>query len=94
MPTSPHAGFSLAEKPWLPVDERHLSRSMDQQMADPTSFRAQVKRRIAQRKAGEILMGGDLEVLDSPEDMVVFKRKSGNKIQDMIFNFGTKTGIF
>ena len=53
-------------------------------MADPTSFRAQVKRRIAQRKAGEILMGGDLEVLDSPEDMVVFKRKSGNKIQDMI----------
>ncbi len=90
----PHAGFSLAEKPWLPVDERHLSRSMDQQMADPTSFRAQVKRRIAQRKAGEILMGGDLEVLDSPEDMVVFKRKSGNKIQDMIFNFGTKTASF
>ena len=89
-----HAGFTTADKPWLPVDERHLPRSMDQQLADPNSFRAQVKSVIARRKSGEILTGGTLDVLDSPENMLVLQRASGNKNQRVMFNFGTKDALF
>lgn len=89
-----NAGFSSGEKPWLPLDERHLARGMDQQMADPESFRAKVKAVIARRKAGDILTGGELEVLDSPDDMLVLSRTSGNKKQRTIFNFGTKDAYF
>lgn len=89
-----NAGFSSADKPWLPVDERHLSRGMEQQIADPDSFRSKVKNLIAKRKNGEIITGGDLEVIESPENMLVLSRKSGNKKQRAIFNFGTKDASF
>ena len=49
---------------------------------------------IARRKAGNILTGGTLEVLDSPENMLVFQRVSGNKNQRVMFNFGTKDALF
>ena len=60
----------------------------------PNSFRAQVKSVIARRKSGEILTGGTLDVLDSPENMLVLQRASGNKNQRVMFNFGTKDALF
>ena len=78
----------------MPVDERHLKRGMDQQISDPDSFRSKVKSLIAKRKAGEIITGGDLEVVESPENMLVLSRRSGNKKQRVIFNFGTKDALF
>ncbi|MGA0234947.1 MAG: alpha-amylase family glycosyl hydrolase [Alphaproteobacteria bacterium] len=92
--TEKNAGFSSADRPWLPVDERHLERGMNQQISDPDSFRSKVKNLIGKRKAGEIITGGDLEVVESPENMLVLARKSGNKKQRVMFNFGTKAASF
>ena len=67
---------------------------MNQQISDPDSFRSKVKNLIGKRKAGEIITGGDLEVVESPENMLVLARKSGNKKQRVMFNFGTKAASF
>ncbi|WP_095012049.1 alpha-glucosidase [Tsuneonella mangrovi] len=68
-----NAGFSTVE-PWLPVDPAHPAYAVDRQEADPHSILSQTRRFIAFRKAHEELRLGDIEFLEAPEPILVFRR--------------------
>lgn len=72
----PHGGFSEA-KPWLPVSEEALGKSVQRQERDPDSTLAAYRRMIAFRKESPALKTGSLEILEQRESFICFTRKDG-----------------
>ena len=83
----PHAGFSDAE-PWLPVDPRHLSKSVASQEQDPTSMLNFTRALIRLRKESAALKIGRINFVDAPEGLLVFERIAGDDRFICVFNLG------
>ena len=71
--SAPNAGFSSVE-PWLPVDPRHLTLAVDAQEADPKATLHVARRLIGLRKTHPALQLGGLELIEGPQDLLVFRR--------------------
>ncbi len=84
-----HGGFSTA-KPWLPVDERHVKQAANAQVGLQGSVYERTKQHLAWRKQQPALLDGDFELLDCPDDMLVFKRASDSQTLICAFNFGAE----
>lgn len=67
------AGFST-EEPWLPVDERHLSMTIETQEQGPDSVLNFYRHMIALRQDSDVLRRGDIRFLDGPDELLVFER--------------------
>ncbi len=87
---APHAGFSIAEKTWLPLDVRHRALAVDQQTA-PDSLLAYFKQLIAWRKQQPALIHGEMQLWESHAQILSFVREHGEQSILCVFNFSDQT---
>jgi len=71
---APHAGFTTATKPWLPMYQAHPPLAYDQQETDPDSTLNHYRRFLAYRKQSPILRLGSFELIDTPDDVIGYYR--------------------
>jgi alpha-glucosidase len=83
---APHAGFSTAEKTWLPVDARHQALAVDQQTG-PDSLLAYFKQLIAWRKEQPALVHGEMQLWHSHGQTLSFVREHAGQRILCVFNF-------
>jgi len=84
---APHAGFSGAERTWLPLEPRHRALAVDQQMAAPQSLLAYFTGLLAWRKQQPALIHGAMVVWPSHPQVLVFERQHGEQRVLCAFNF-------
>ncbi|MDL2397273.1 alpha-glucosidase [Rhizobium mayense] len=85
-----HAGFTTAEKSWLPVPYQHAGLAVDKQEADPQSVLHHYRETLAFRKQHAALVDGDMIFLDTKEDVLAFTRKKGSETLFFVFNLSRK----
>ncbi len=84
-----YAGFSTV-KPWLPIDPRHRSLSIETQNTAQDSLLQFYRHIIALRQASPALRMGSIEILDSHPDLLIFKRNFDGEIRTCVFNLTDK----
>lgn len=84
------AGFSSVD-PWLPIDSAHNFLAADLQQDDPESTLNFFRHVISIRKASPALTCGDLEIVDAPQDLLVFTRRGQDELVYCVFNLGSET---
>jgi alpha-glucosidase len=84
---APHAGFSDAERTWLPLDERHRALAVDQQAAQNHSLLGYFTALLAWRKQQPALIHGEMQVWPSHPQVLVFERQHGDQRVLCAFNF-------
>jgi alpha-glucosidase len=82
-----HGGFTDAPRPWLPVAESHLPLAVDAQENDPHAVLAFYRRMLAFRRAHPALKVGDFAFIDTPDDVVGFRRTAADERIVALFNF-------
>ena len=81
-----HAGFTTAEKSWLPVPYQHASLAVDKQEADGDSVLHHYRQTLAFRKEYAALRDGDMTFLDTEEDVLAFTRSKNDETLLFVFN--------
>ncbi|MEY3550248.1 MAG: Oligo,6-glucosidase 1 [Pseudomonadota bacterium] len=81
-----HAGFSTAEKTWLPLDSRHSALAVDQQ-GGPDSLLSYFKQIIAWRKKQAALVHGEMQLWASDEQTLSFVRAHDGQSILCVYNF-------
>ncbi|MQB42358.1 alpha-glucosidase family protein [Rhizobium sp. ICMP 5592] len=81
-----HAGFTTAEKSWLPVPYQHAALAVDKQEADLQSVLHHYRQTLTFRKQHPALLDGDMTFLDTKEDVLAFTRKKGDETLLFVFN--------
>ncbi len=71
---APQAGFSNANRTWLKLDQTHADLAIDCQREDPSSMASYTRGLLAERRALTAVVSGDLELLETPEDVLAFIR--------------------
>lgn len=84
--SAPQAGFSTATTTWLPVSETHVALAVDRQEMDDKSILHAYRRFLAWRKEETTLRLGDIEIVESPDDIIAFKRTLHGKTLLCLFN--------
>ena len=84
--TLPHAGFTEAEAPWLPVAPEHHALSVASQEADPDSLLQDWRRFLQFRREHRELIVGRQEMVDLPEPCFGFLRSHGSERMLCLFN--------
>ncbi|MFB6277161.1 MAG: alpha-amylase family glycosyl hydrolase [Halothece sp.] len=87
---APHAGFTVAEKPWLPVPEEHFDRAVDQQDNHPNSLLNKYRRLLQWRKQQPALIQGNMDLLETPEPVLGIKRYCQQQKLIALFNLSPK----
>jgi alpha-glucosidase len=82
-----HAGGFTTGKPWLPVPDAHKARAVDAQVDVPDSILSHYRAVLAFRAARPALVTGSIELLEAPEDVLVFLRGGGGGNFICAFNF-------
>ena len=80
-----NAGFSGAEKTWLPVAESHFDLAVDQQ-GHANSLLNHYRNCLHQRKQLPVLLKGGMQVLSAHDDVFVFVRSFEGKQLLCVFN--------
>ncbi|POO57970.1 alpha-glucosidase [Agrobacterium rosae] len=83
---NPSAGFTTAEKPWLPVPYAHAMLAADGQERKPDSVLNHYKAVLAFRKNHAALRDGDMVFLDTQQDLLAFTRNKGSERLLFVFN--------
>lgn len=83
---SPNAGFTTAEKPWLPVPYVHAMLAADGQERKPDSVLNHYKAVLAFRKRHAALRDGDMAFLETQQDVLAFTRTKGTETLLFVFN--------
>lgn len=81
-----HAGFTNAEKAWLPVPYEQAALSVDVQEAHANSVLQHYRQTLAFRKSHAALHDGDMEFIDSNQDLLAFVREKGDERLLFVFN--------
>ncbi len=85
---APQAGFSSANRTWLALDPAHAGLAADRQAADPASTLAYARQILRLRREFPALVGGDITLIDAPDDIVAFLRTCGDETVLCAFNLG------
>jgi len=88
-----HAGFSQS-KPWLPVPEEHLNKSVDLQEQDQNSVLNAYRHFNQWRKQHPALVYGDIKFVDAPEPMLAFIREHEQQRYLVVFNLSEQNQSF
>ncbi|MEM6780656.1 MAG: alpha-amylase family glycosyl hydrolase [Pseudomonadota bacterium] len=80
------AGFSAAEKSWLPIYSPHLKKAMDQQDDNPNSVLNHFRRFLKWRKTQDVLKIGNIDLIETPEPLIAFSRSLETQTMLCIFN--------
>ncbi len=86
--TAPHAGFSstTASKTWLPVYEGHVALAVDRQETDQKSVLHAYRAFLKWRKETPALRLGNIDILESPDNIIAFRRTYEEKKIICVFN--------
>lgn len=84
----PRGGFTIAEKPWLPIPENHLERSVNRQHRDMNSLLNTWRRLLHWRKNQPALEAGKLDLLETRETILAFSRYYAGQHLLCLFNIG------
>jgi len=79
--------------PWLPFPPEASARSAEAQRDDPTSVLSLYRSIVAARKASPALQRGRLELLDSPAEALVFRRRHGHDERIVAVTFGAEATV-
>ncbi|MBB4229265.1 alpha-glucosidase [Rhizobium mongolense] len=89
-----HAGFTSAEKSWLPVPYEQAALSVDTQEEDVNSVLTHYRQMLEFRKRHPALLDGDMEFIGTNQDLLAFTReKNGEKLL-FVFNLTRKSAEF
>jgi alpha-glucosidase len=80
------AGFSTAEKTWLPIPVEHQLKAVGAQYGDPASVLEQYRRFLAFRKLHPALSKGQFQSLPVDDTVLGYKRQHGNETLLCLFN--------
>ncbi len=83
---SPHAGFSMAMKTWLPVSPLHAPLAADVQKADLSSVLNHIRTLLAWRRGHNTMKYGSFTSLDTPDPLLAFQRLKDGKAVTCLFN--------
>lgn len=84
-----NAGFSTAEKTWLPVHENYTRVNVAHQSQEEESLLHTIRTLLAVRRRQKALQEGTLHLLDNlPENIVGFTRSFGAEKMLILLNFG------
>ena len=84
----PHAGFTTAEKPWLPVVPEHASLAVTNEALRPESVYNHYRAALAFRREHATLFDGEIAFLDSGnDDVLMFTRMKRDETLLFAFNF-------
>ena len=86
---APNAGFSRGE-PWLPVAAEHLHMAVARQEGDPQSVLALTRRLLGVRRERAALRTGAIQLVEGPDDLLLFERGSGAETLLCAFNLGER----
>ena len=86
----PHAGFSVAEETWLPLDARHIGLSVDRQESALESTLAAYRRMLAWRKRNGVTELGEVSLIDLPDPLLAFRRCASSEDLVAIFNLSDR----
>ncbi len=90
-----NAGFSSAQKTWLPVHETYKKINVETETKDDDSLLNTIRKLLKIRKEESAFSEGTLELLHNlPKDVLGYKRKSGADEFVMLLNFGVKDKEF
>jgi alpha-glucosidase len=85
---APGGGFTTGEKPWLPIPEDHLVRSVQAQHRDADSLLNTWRRILHWRKNQPALEAGHLDLLETKGTLLAFSRYYAEQHILCVFNIG------
>lgn len=88
---APQAGFSTAEKTWLPITAPHLPLAVDAQAGQPDSALEAYRSHLAFRKSRPSLITGDIRFVDAPNGVLALLRTDGRETTFCAFNLTGQT---
>ncbi|QLF69397.1 alpha-glucosidase [Peteryoungia desertarenae] len=80
------AGFSTADKTWLPIPVEHVLRAVNTQEGRPETVLEHYRRFLAFRKLHPAFAKGDIEFVQMPENQLAYTRSAGNETLLCLFN--------
>ncbi|GAB4541616.1 MAG: hypothetical protein Tsb0014_33680 [Pleurocapsa sp.] len=83
---APNAGFTNADRPWLPIPQGHLSSAVDIQSENPHSLLNTWRRLLHWQKQQPALRRGRYEILDTPKSILAIVRESEEQRLLCLFN--------
>ncbi len=87
---APQAGFSDANRSWLPVAETHRPLAVDQQEAQPDSMLNYYRHLLNWRRQQPALIHGELKLLPRHKQVLAYQRKHEGQTLLCVFNFSGK----
>ncbi|MEB3355294.1 MAG: alpha-amylase family glycosyl hydrolase [Synechococcales bacterium] len=83
---APHAGFTTAEEPWLPIPDEHHLHAVDQHEANPNSLLNNYRNLIHWRKHQPALQQGKMRLLSTPDPILGLERICDEQHLICLFN--------
>lgn len=83
----PNAGFSGAEKTWLPIAKEHIPLSVEQQTNDDQSLLKFFQNLLHWRKAQPVLLHGSLSLMQEHPQVLAYVREWQGDRMLCVFNF-------
>lgn len=81
-----NAGFSTAEKTWLPIPKEHIDLAVNLQEKDGDSFLNATRRFIKWRGEQPALIDGTFHFIETPDDILGFTRETKDQKLLCLFN--------
>ncbi|MBB2696771.1 UNVERIFIED_ORG: alpha-glucosidase [Rhizobium esperanzae] len=89
-----HAGFTSAEKSWLPVPYEQAALSVDTQEGSDGSVLNHYRRTLAFRKSHPALIDGEMTFIGTHQELLAFTRKKGGERLLFVFNLTREPAEF
>jgi alpha-glucosidase len=92
-PQALQAGFSTAEKTWLPIPVEHQLKAVGAQYGDPASVLEHYRRFLAFRRQHPAFAKGDIAFLADEENVLRYTRRDGNETLLCLFNMSPTDAV-
>src|SRR5690606_17125443 len=92
--SAPHAGFTDAQKPWLPVPAGHAAKSVSAQDHTAGSVLAHYRETLRWRKAHPALRAGSMTFVETNQDLLAFIREGEGESLFFVFNLNRDAAEF
>ena len=89
VPWTSEAGHGWGPEPWLPFPPDASARSAQAQRSDPGSILHLYRRLLAARRSSPALSIGDLELLDAPAGLLIWRRSHAGDERTVVLNMTT-----
>jgi alpha-glucosidase len=88
------AGFSSANRTWLPVPAHHLTHAVDQQENVANSILEFYRAMLKFRTQHLVLAKGEIALVEAPETVLAFTRSLGDETLLCVFNMSSEPASF